>query len=371
MTFQHLISLDPLGLLYGSAGRFLSPENLVGRSGTQFPPSAATLSGLFAAVLGDAGVRSLQLAGPFWAMRSDPHSFFVPTPSSYLTKLDPEPDDEYDDGFWRGRVQHSLVWHPPDSPSAYGRWLYYGKTEDDPEQKWRSPADKFTSGTWISIEDWKHPGAVVYKAPWRFLPHLHPRLKEDERHVANPEDGQGTLFLENSVQLHPETCLVYLSNLKMNDGWYRFGGEGHMVELTCHDIQPALTTLLSQSLGRSFALITPAVWGSNRLSYRYPEAWDHPEALLTQRPYPFRHRLGNQSGQAKRLSRGRYAVPSGTVYVMAKEFPAWQAWDDSWFAIESRPDKSLNRSGFTTKRWGCGLALPLPAIAEAAMAKAS
>jgi hypothetical protein len=35
--FQHLIALEPLGLLYGSAGRFLSPDNLVGRSGTQFP----------------------------------------------------------------------------------------------------------------------------------------------------------------------------------------------------------------------------------------------------------------------------------------------------------------------------------------------
>jgi hypothetical protein len=58
--FTHLIIIEPLGLLYGSAGRFLSPENLVGRSGTNFPPSAATLSGLFAASKGKgADIRDL------------------------------------------------------------------------------------------------------------------------------------------------------------------------------------------------------------------------------------------------------------------------------------------------------------------------
>jgi CRISPR-associated protein Cmr3 len=36
--FKYLISIEPLGLLYGSAGGFLSPESLVGRSGESFPP---------------------------------------------------------------------------------------------------------------------------------------------------------------------------------------------------------------------------------------------------------------------------------------------------------------------------------------------
>ena len=44
--FKYLISINPLGFMYGSAGAFLSPENLVGRSGAKFPPEAATLSGL-------------------------------------------------------------------------------------------------------------------------------------------------------------------------------------------------------------------------------------------------------------------------------------------------------------------------------------
>jgi CRISPR-associated protein Cmr3 len=67
VAFEYLIVIEPLGLLYGSAGRFLSPENLVGRSGTSFPPSAATLSGLYAATSSSTELESLQLAGPFWA----------------------------------------------------------------------------------------------------------------------------------------------------------------------------------------------------------------------------------------------------------------------------------------------------------------
>ena len=45
--FKYLIRVHPLGMLYGSAGAFLSPENLVGRSGAKFPPEASTLAGLF------------------------------------------------------------------------------------------------------------------------------------------------------------------------------------------------------------------------------------------------------------------------------------------------------------------------------------
>ncbi len=44
--FKYIISINPLGFMYGSAGAFLSPENLVGCSGAKFPPEAAALSGL-------------------------------------------------------------------------------------------------------------------------------------------------------------------------------------------------------------------------------------------------------------------------------------------------------------------------------------
>ena len=68
-----------------------------------------------------------------------------------------------------------------------------------------------------------------------------------------------------------------------------------------------------------------------------------------------RHRLGNKSEghqphQPKLLSRGRYAVPAGTVYVLDRPLDrTWQQWDESWFP----------REGYSYKRWGCGLALPL------------
>jgi len=112
-------------------------------------------------------------------------------------------------------------------------------------------------------------------------------------------------------------------------------------------------------VGNNFALITPAVWGSNRLSYRFPTIrqeqdwitapeWENAQ-VFTERPRPFRYRLGG-TGDTKRLSRGRYAIPPGTVYVLETGIPKpWFDWDKCWF-----PDE-----GYSYKRWGCGLALPL------------
>ncbi|MEA5542541.1 type III-B CRISPR-associated protein Cas10/Cmr2 [Limnoraphis robusta Tam1] len=197
---------------------------------------------------------------------------------------------------------------------------------------------------------------------------------------------EGSLFLENAVQMHPETCLVYLSTHPLEPSWYRLGGEGHLVEIDCINLNENHKALLNQPVGQQFALITPAVWGSNRLSYREPIdlqksdrqnplninnqfVWSV-EALYTARPIPFRYRLGNPdspndqasletpknrpeitpSNSPKLLSRGRYAVPSGTVYVLKNPIKqSWQEWDENWFPKE----------GPSLKRWGCGLALPL------------
>lgn len=347
--FQYLILIQPLGFLYGSAGRFLSPENLVGRSGTSFPPSAATLSGIFAAEwqteAEKAQLEKLQLAGPFWAEESNVQNFYVATPFNCLVK------DKI--------IQHILTWQGE-------KWLL-------PSGE-KPPNDKFENGTWVGIEDWhnlqgkggKNP--EVKTNPWKFLPHLHPRLRENERHVnTDAADHQGSLFLENAVQLKPETCLVYLSNEEIPEGWYRFGGEGHLVEIRCEAIAEPAKTLLSQPLQRSFALITPAIWGSNRLSYREPRVkqgneWQsvwyenesHPKSMLTQRPQPMRFRLGNckdgPPNQPKLLSRGRYAVPPGTVYIVDQPLDkTWQEWPPEWFPKE----------GYSFQRWGCGLSLPL------------
>lgn len=346
--FQYLIVIEPLGLLYGSAGRFLSPENLVGRSGISFPPSAATLSGLFATAFSDAiqsdAMQALQLTGPFWGKSSNPQNFYVPTPLNCLVTLNPSPKGKK---LRTGRITGQIGWNPDGN-------------------QWHNAQGKAERGTWVAIDDWcklSHAATTVtvYDKPWTYLPHLHPRLKLDERKVDTDDAARGSLFLENAVQMHPDTHLIYLSNVKLPDGWYRFGGEGHMVNIRSIDLAADTQMLLSQAVGKQFALITPAVWGSNRLSYREPmqnkgdrvaPVWAN-VTLLTDRPAPFRYRLGGEKGKTKRLSRGRYAVPAGSVYVLPEPLPSWKDWDEAWFPMEA----------YSYKRWGCGLALPLPQAA--------
>ena len=320
--FKYLIAIEPLGLLYGSAGGFLSPENLVGRSNASFPPSSATLSGIFAAHYGDRSkeLLNLQLAGAFWAEIGKEQEFYVPTPLNCLVQ-----DGKIGNEFitWAGDR-----WNNPSNT---------GKTEKD---------------TWISIAQWhklQNPNGekpTVEKPPWKFAPHLHPRLEENERRVKrldeNDPNNEGTLFLENAVQLNPRNCLIYLSNTELPPGWYRFGGEGHMVEIDCLPLGNLAKNLLNTPLSHSFATVTPGIWGSNRLSYRepmvkdgekYKSVWfndkeEYEKSILTHRPKPTRYRLGEQENhhprQPKLLSRGRYAVTAGTVYVLDN------ALNDTW-----------------------------------------
>lgn len=331
--FKYLISIEPLGLLYGSAGRFLSPENLVGRSGQSFPPSSATLSGIFAAQYGNADVQPLKVAGPFWGradevdrnQQSADQNFYVPAPYRYVVQ---------------NNQSQKLYWCADASHLEQGQWL----TEES-----KSPTGKSSRDYWISIRDWDNPTSFE-KGPWEFLPHLHPRLQLEQRKVE-----EGDLFLENGVQLSPEARLVYLSNMPLPDGWYRFGGEGHMVSVKTHDLSEPIQKQLSEPVGQAFAIIVPAVWGSNRLSQRWPAAWEAEIAtIMTARPVNFRYRLGDNprgtNKQAKRLSRGRYAVPAGSVYVRKTPLALpWYEWDNEWFPKE----------GPRLNRWGCGLSLPL------------
>jgi hypothetical protein len=74
LPFAYLLLLEPLGLLYGSSGRTLSPETLTGRAAEQFPPDAPTIAGLIASQLErpsglntqDTPLWNLHTAGPFW-----------------------------------------------------------------------------------------------------------------------------------------------------------------------------------------------------------------------------------------------------------------------------------------------------------------
>ena len=367
---KYLVSIKPLGMLYGSAGPFLSPDNLVGRAGNRFPPSAATVAGLYAAEQweGEDSLNDLAIVGPFWAEMDHPLAFYVPTPLNF--RVEPGKDNQ--------------GYHITD------RWQWTEKSG------WHLPIEKkekkSISSSWVCIDNWhqlqaakieKSIPVISSSEVWQYHPHLHPKLEADERHVVRSIEGlpeqQGSLFLENGVQVHPDRCLVYLSSRKLNieDGWYRFGGEGHLVEIECIEIpdNSTISKLMQQPMGDCFSLLTPGVWGTQRLSYRFPvptgkdsntahlyslpatiqsPSCTNPEsfwsisALMTERPIPFRFRMGGKD-KLKRLSRGRYAVPSGTVYQVSGEIPPWQEWQKDWFPTE----------GYSYKNWGCGFALPL------------
>jgi len=330
--FKHLIVVSPLGFLYGSSGAFLSPENLVGRSGSKFPPDAATLAGLFFSenksheiAPHDTLKQELFVSGPFWAKQTDPSAFYVPIPRHRL--IGEDKDDEWE-------------------LNAQRHW-----------QRSSEKQDIEVAYTWQRIDAWHRNASKIRKnyemgnVPWEYVSFLHPQMKSDERCVLE-QDG---LFLENAVQMDEDHCLVYLSTYSLPDGWYRFGGEGHMVEICSHEIKPDSTIheLLSTKIQRACALITPGVWGSNHLSYRYPKHSEFPRVgmkMLTDKPIPYRYRLGQRSSDRGRLGRGRYAVPPGTVYVFKKPLEkTWWDFPEEWFPREGLPLKHL----------GCGLCLPV------------
>jgi CRISPR-associated protein Cmr3 len=344
-AFTHLLQITPLGLLYGSAGGFLSPENLVGRSGNKFPPSSATVSGLYAQVHSNPEqtegktwlLPDLCLAGPFWAKQHNLQNFYVPTPLIYSVEQNTT------------KIKYKLSLKSLRSESQSAHWQ---SDPIDPNQSKQTQPEKFKTDTWLAISDWNEVTAQteVYSSPWKYLPHLHPRLQEEQRHTK-----EGDLFLENAVQVDPDVSLIYLTNEVLPDGWYRFGGEGHLVDIKCCQLtDQKIIELLNDKVRKTFALITPAVWGSNRFSYRFPQLpgsnpsvihpnWEY-DALITERPQTFRYRLGGK------LSRGRYAMPAGSVYVLKKALKKpWHDWPENWFPTEA----------YSFKRWGCGLALPL------------
>uniref|UniRef100_B8HYU2 CRISPR-associated protein n=1 Tax=Cyanothece sp. (strain PCC 7425 / ATCC 29141) TaxID=395961 RepID=B8HYU2_CYAP4 len=363
--FQALITVSPLGLMYGSAGGFLSPENLVGRSNTKFPPDAATIAGLLLNANREKQwldpqqlKQDLVIAGPFWANRDTPTRFYIPIPWNRVI-------GENDSDEWE------LAKKPranQESETTNEQWLLN-------QHQWqRHKKDVEPAYTWQLIDGWDLPTdelrerEAIAEVPWKYTPFLHPKIKPDERHVVD-QDG---LFLENAVQLREDACLVYLTNIAQSDldplvGWYRLGGEGHLVEVESHELSAKhkINRLLAQKIDHAFALITPGVWGSNKLSYRYPQHSSFPNRdlkLLTDKAVPYRYRVGHSQKDKPegsdfynprttgRLSRGRYAVPAGSVYVFREPLGmTWWEFPDEWFPKE----------GFPLKHLGCGLCLPI------------
>ena len=182
--FRSLITFSPLGLLYGSAGGFLSPENLVGRSNTKFPPDSATIAGLLLQANQEHSFmdatqlkREMVIAGPFWAERDYPDQFYVPIP-------------------W-----HRIIEHDRDD-----EWVLKPKDNDRSKSKTEAPEylnqyqwhcdrpDLKPEFSWQKIQDWDLSASQILlrqgvaKQPWEFVPFLHPKIKDDERHVVE-EDG--------------------------------------------------------------------------------------------------------------------------------------------------------------------------------------
>jgi CRISPR-associated protein Cmr3 len=352
--FQFLITIQPLGLMYGSAGAFLSPENLVGRSGTKFPPDAATLSGLVLSANKDQKFAShedlaekLRVAGPFWAFVDSENDFYVPLPRHKVIGKDHYDEWIVKDYQWclKSEIDGSVQKDAQKKEESEYRWLRI--------DYWDTPVD-------LIYSDRNNDNPSVAENCWKQVPVLHPQLKQDERHVL-PEDG---LFLENAVQMKADTCLVYLSTYALADGWYQFGGEGHMVEIKSIPLNNQILKRLQKPIQKSFALITPGVWGSNQLSYRYPKQSGFAEdnnkiMMLTDKAVPYRYRIGYGDKPEKkqefrnrdpgRLSRGRYAVPAGSVYALRDPLrKPWWNFPSEWF-----PEKGL------LQKFGCGLCLPI------------
>lgn len=349
--FEHMILLEPLGLLYGSSGRMLSPEALTGRVNEHFPPDTPALAGLLANRLDRAEVWNLHTAGPFWIHPDK--GLMLPAPFTLLQERHPS----------EGRSsRRRLAWCDGDDSFSPAGW----RPIDNMDLPRKAPR-----GGWIALDDWKFVGRAgerisIHDNPWQAVPHLHPRLQEDQRTSA----GDGALFLEYSIALRPGVSLAYLSSHEVPEGVYRFGGEGHLVQLCSQVIPETLTTLLAQDLSAPFALITPGVWGSPKLSLREPIDSSVPKGrmpwhrngrapgILTDKPRPWRHRLGVGDGNTdpegrskiRRLSRGRWAVPAGSCYQLSGDpLGPWVQWDEKWFPKE----------GFSFKQLGTALALPI------------
>uniref|UniRef100_A0A2P7ECW2 CRISPR-associated protein Cmr3 n=1 Tax=Synechococcus lacustris str. Tous TaxID=1910958 RepID=A0A2P7ECW2_9SYNE len=250
IPFSYLITLEPLGLLYASSGRFLSAENLVGKAGEHFPPDSPAMSGLIASKLHRSELLNLFTAGPFWRNSKD---LYLPAPLTLL-------QNKADENCLNRTICERLAWHAPGVNSDLGGWM--------PTSGREIPAKPIRGG-WIALSQWMNQttaNAMVHVNPWKAVPHLHPRLCDNERVSAQ----ENALFMELAVALEPGVSLAYISSHNIPEGRYRFGGEGHLVELRCEQIPEALLDLLKQPIKASFALITPGVWGGSRLSQREP-----------------------------------------------------------------------------------------------------
>ena len=138
--FQYLITVSPLGFMYGSAGAFLSPESLVGRSGSKFPPDSAAIAGLFLNANREQKFASHQelrdklvISGPFWAKQDTPKQFYVPIPWHQV--IAEKEDDEW--VFVKKKSDESGIVQADEDKWCLGQHRWERQNKDlKPEYSW-------------------------------------------------------------------------------------------------------------------------------------------------------------------------------------------------------------------------------------------
>jgi hypothetical protein len=122
----------------------------------------------------------------------------VPAPLTLLQK-------NHEDG--KRYSEQRLVWCEGDGEHRPSGWCPCDWRAGDGDEHPR----KAPRGGWIALKDWSlvgQPGEkiTIHDNPWKAVPHLHPKLQDDERTSA----GKDSLFLEYGIALRPEVMLAYL-----------------------------------------------------------------------------------------------------------------------------------------------------------------
>ena len=140
--FKHLLLLEPLGLLYGSSGRMLSPESLTGRVSEHFPPDSPTLAGLIGSQLErvsgakkeDSPIRHLHTAGPF-CFDTKANNLWLPAPFTLLQQETGEGEPSL----------RQLQWQRGDLEGGAGSWQ---PLDGAPMPR------KYRRGGWVALRHW-------------------------------------------------------------------------------------------------------------------------------------------------------------------------------------------------------------------------
>ena len=208
----------------------------------------------------------------------------------------------------------------------------------------------------------EQPDLQVEANPWTAVPHLHPRLEDDQRISAQEE----ALFLELAMALEPGVALAYLSSVALTEGRYRFGGRG--IWWSCAAIQ--------SRRGCWICCRPPGIWPGAALGADHPggvglaQAVDartprcrrtpanHPwrvnqqgPGILTDRPRPWRFRLGSGAVTGPTVVSPAVAGPASRQLLRPAARPALAALGR--VARKLVPQRGLQLPPLRHRPWPC------------------